>query len=500
MSGESPGLIQTSSGNFSYSLIIIATLVWFGFFYFLTVSHLWNQVEIVVVGVLSAAALYFLLQSASHVVRTLISRTKSCLLITPIYVIDIRFDDVWFWDWEQLSTVDSSHSYENGSYEFTQIALRLNGVTKSFKIKDLGAAEELIDQVDQYKKMFIEATVRNDSEYLDSNDDFRELQTSNSPTEKLPTSPLFARIATLAPAVVLTVGIMFGAIVLNEYCDDIRSWNSAQANNRASSYRSYLQRYPKGRWAENARVNLRSIYDEAEQKYRASLNPGHDKNAADAVSEILRYASATQNFRVKVAFERHVDIPQNLEEEIKKDFEVKNVLPLGGSLSVEKMKNRESRLLMLISDAFKQVIPDDILEITSECLEECVDLSVRYDVDPMNSIYYDLRQKDSAENDRVYYPGILIDWEFVIRIPQRSDDYEFSLESLPAREISYDSNSDGSVSANKDFSEVLSSDLGNVYDSMVASAFDDFKANLIFRMGIGEPPKTTTETPSEKER
>lgn len=66
-------------------------------------------------------------------------------------------------------------------------------------------------------------------------------------------------------------------------------------------------------------------------------------------------------------------------------------------------------------------------------------------------------------------------------------------ESIPAETISYDSVSEDENYENKDFAEVLNEDKGNIYNSMVSSAFDDFKANLVFKMGIGKEPERVTE-------
>jgi hypothetical protein len=98
------------------------------------------------------------------------------------------------------------------------------------------------------------------------------------------------------------------------------------------------------------------------------------------------------------------------------------------------------------------------------------------------------------EDDRTYYPGIYIDWDFDVQIPNQSQTYNFTLTSDPAQHISYDSVSNEEYDPNKDFAEVLSADKGNIYNSMASSAFDDFKANLVFKMGIGTEPKTVDET------
>lgn len=46
-------------------------------------------------------------------------------------------------------------------------------------------------------------------------------------------------------------------------------------------------------------------------------------------------------------------------------------------------------------------------------------------------------------------------------------------------------NTSGEIDVEKE----MKVDKGNLYDAMVSSAFDDFKTNLVYRMGIGAEPK-----------
>lgn len=297
----------------------------------------------------------------------------------------------------------------------------------------------------------------------------------------------------------VTGGIMFATISLNNYYDDFKSWNNAESGNRAWSFRTYLQTHPRGRWAGEAQQKVQSLYDAAEQKYQASLNDGYDQKAADAVLQTLRYAKTTQNYRVKVVFERHNEIPTDIIEQLKKEYGVKKILPFDDTFSEDKMIRRENNLLAVVTDAFRKVIPDDILEFANECGDECATFLVKYKVSSKDSIYYDPREKKLPDVDRTWNPGIFIDWDFSVRTPNQPQTYDFSLSSLPADHITYDSNLAEDLSGNVDVEKEMQTDKSNLYDAMVASAFDDFKANLVYRMGIGEEPKPKVdETPDDE--
>lgn len=499
LNNEGEGIAVETDGNFFAFVFLAAAFVWFGLLFYLADDYLWSNPTIIIFSLISLAAAYLLAQNLFQAVRRLTSRSKSYLLVTPLYIIDLDFNDLQYWNLEQLAAVDSKHNFQNRAYKFTEIKLNFENFTKVLKIRNRETAEEFLEKIDHLRKLFIEATVRKDEEYLNSNDDFIGLKNQGAVSDKTAPRRNLKNIVLFAIAAVFAAGIMFAAVSLNNYYDDKKSWEAAESVNRAYSFRSYLETHPRGRWSAEAKQKLQAFYDVAARKYQSSLNPGYDPKAAEAVLKILDFAKTTQNFRVKVDFERRNEIPPDVVEKLKKEYEVKKMIPLDDTFSDEKMSRREALLLSVVAEAFGKIIPDDVLEISGECPSECVTFLVKYRISS-EDIYYDLRQKKVPDDERVYYPGIFIDWDFGIKIPNQSDDYNFNLASKPAEEIEYDSNSDALSEANKDFADVLNADKGNIYNSMAASAFEDFKENLIFRMGIGTLPKNRVEKTPETEK
>lgn len=498
--GAGEGFAFRTAGIFPAYFFIAAAAVWLGIVFYLADDYLWSNFQSIVFAVVSLAAIYLLLENLHKLIRWFTSRSKSYLLITPHYVVETRFDNIWYWDLDKLVAANGVHRSQSERYTTTQITLSLeNSAAKTFDVKGIADAEETIERIYHYKKLFAEASAKNDAAYLDANDDFAELRGQPRQTETAAPNENTKRLITAAASILLTAATMFGAVSLNNYCDDKKSWDAAESANRASIFRTYLQTHPHGRWADDARQKVQNLYDAAEQKYRASLNKGYDQKAADAVLQTLKYAKETQNYRVKVVFERHNEISPNVVEELKKEFEVKNILSLGDTFSDVKMTRRENGLLAVVADAFRQGIADDILEFSSECSSECINFSVAYKVGSKDSLYYDLRQKDLPEEDRTFYPGIFIDWDFGLKIPNQPHNYNFALASSPAAEISYDTNSDEENPGKEDFAKVLDADKSYIYDSMAASAFDDFKANLVYRMGIGAEPEKKDEDEGKTE-
>jgi hypothetical protein len=486
-SGETEGFVF-KTGGFAPSYFLIAAAVgWFGLFFFLANDLLWGSVELGVFGVLSAVAAFLLVDNLYKLVRLATAPLGKLLLVTPMYVIDIDFNDIRYWTLEQIDAIRRPTHGQNVDHQTPQIILTLENGSQVVDLKDAAEAEQTIEQITYYRKLLIEATVRNNTEYLDSIDDFKELRTAPAAPVKSAPAGFLPRLAVILGSLVLTAGIMFAGISLNNYFDDKKSWQFAEGVNTAVEYRKYLQTHPQGRWRGDAGTRLQGLYDEAEQKYRASLNEEYDKAAVEAVAQVLRYAKETQNYRVKIVFERRNEIPPDLVAKLKKAHEVKTVIELDDSFSDEKMNQSEGRLFGLIAEAFKQVISDDILEFSGDCPGECVTFLVKYKLDS-DSIYYDLRQKDVPRENRAYHPGIYFDWNFSVQIPNQPRIYDFSLESNPAETLNAESTSDEDYDPKMNFVEILNADRKFFYPAMLTSAFDDFKANLVFRLGIGLKP------------
>jgi len=492
--GENGGLAFSTASNLSFYLMIPA-LVWFALIVFLADDFAWGTVQIALYSIVSVAAFFFLLEGVLEGIKRLTSQSKSVVTVTPLYVIDNRYNDLRYWSFDEIGSVEGVNRYQNGKYTGTDLTFALGKKAKTVRIRDLDTAERSIEIIDGFRKSFIEALARNDEEYIAQNDDFESFRFNNSYAVKSERrDDSVGRLGIAALSIVFAGLAMFGLTALNNYFDDKKNWNRAAVGNSAAAFRNYLQTHPEGRWRTAAMGALDRLYDEAGQKYLSSISKNRDEKAADAIVQVLNFAKITQNFHVKVVFNRQGEIAPTIVEDMKKKFHVKRMLPIGDSFSNERMTPRERKLFQVVDEAFKQVIPNDIIEISNGCVGDCVQFLIDYRIDFTNSVYWDLRQEKVAEDGVVYYPGIGIDWDFKVQIPNRPETYEFSLDSKPANEISYDSNADESTAENKDFAEVLDADKSLIYDSMVASAFDDFKVHLLAKTGMG--PDVVDEKPA----
>jgi hypothetical protein len=488
--------IAIATGNITSAYVLFPlAVVWFIALYFLTNDYLWSTGKIVIFGLMTLAASYFLFHSGYRLIRWFTSASKAFLLITPHYVIDLNFNDVCYWDLDNLVSVDSERRYKAGQYVGSRVTLSFETGAKFFDMKGVDEAENTVEDIKHYRKLFIEATVRGDSAYLRANDDFYGVDRAQT---RHGSGSRFGLVHVVVPifAAALAAGAMFGGVKLNNYYDDKISWEFARSVDRASAVRYYLQTHPRGRWRADADERLQFLYDDAEKKYLASLNEGYDRKAADAVIAMMKYARSNSPC-VFVRFERDNQIPPTIVEDLKKEYEVDKMVTTGDSFSNEKMSRREGVLFTEVVGAVTRVIPNDILDISTECTGEVIQFQVKYEIGA-DSIYFDTAQEKLPDSDKTYYPGIFILWDFGVLIPGAAEAYNFELESIPASTIRYDGDYDASAALKPGFEKILQANIGSMYDSMAASAFEDFRANLIFRMGIGDDKKLNMNIPPEE--
>lgn len=487
LSSSGDSLIITKQNlTFRFCLISISIL-WFGFLYFLSNDNLWKTELIVIYSLLSLVAVFILVTNLLEVIKWFLSKLKKKLIITQHFIIETNFNDIWYWNLAQLPNFEGNHKFVNGRYAKTDFVLFFERGIKKFTISDNQLSEIVLEKLNDFRKLFIEASAKNDFNLNKFEVELFELKGN-----KIISKPrLFKKLQPYITAIfsiISTFFIISFAINLNEFFDDKISWEKAKVENRAKFYRNYLQTHLNGRWRNTAQENLQQLYEKAEAKYRGSLNKGNDPDAVEVVIQALNFAKNTQNYQVKIEFEKHNEISPNIINELKKEFKISRLITLGDSFIEEKIKERESHLVSVISEAFYQVIQDDILEFTDTCENQCILFHIQYFIDS-DTIYYDDRQEKLPENDRTWYPGVFFDWHFQVNIPDQTNKYGFELYSDPASHIRYDSKSTKDDVDKDEFAKVLENDKNNIYDSMVKSAFDDFRANLVYRMGIGEEPK-----------
>jgi len=473
-------IVFPKSGKSTNYLLVVVGIAWLLILGSLTYDFRWSGLKIGILAFITLGCLILLVHGLISIIRRSSKHLDEGVIVTRHHVFEIGQTSIEFNPISNLNSIDYAHQYQDRNYRSSVITFTIEGKSKTIQFDDRERAENDVDKLAHLKKLFIEATARNDTSYLSGEDAFDGFESSTTGSG----SRLIPYTYTVAAAVLFTVGFVFAAFSLNEYFDDKLSWESTTAENRASSFRKYIQTHSRGRHLPEASERLKSFYDVAESKYRALLRNEHNESAVESISALLRYARDTHNYRVLVNFQRKAEIPLDIVEKIKTEFEVDKVLTLGDTFTDERMIERESSLFVVLVEAFGQVFPDDVLELTTECSGNCASFMVSYETSFLESIYYDTKEEKLPRNERSWSPGILIDWSFLLSIPNEEKRYDFDLQSAPADTINYDSlgESDSSIKMLQEL------DQSSFYDAMVTSAFDDFRKHLLFELGVGPEP------------
>lgn len=460
--------------------------------FYLSNDYRWTRDQTIAYGGITLGSALVCWLGAMGIWKWKQSPLKGHIFLTPLYFIKTAFDDVWYWRLGQIVDLRPVNHYKNGSYSHTTVTFIFDEGKESIGVQSVPLLEDLIQKLQTWSDESRAAVRSGDWDYFVTHDDFLELQgqiPKEHPKRLIRTS---VWVIGLLAAVCCGTVLAYGAIQLNSYIDDKKSWNDATAINRATSYRKYIETHSSGRWVTEANLRIQQQYDISATHYQASRSPGFDSAASDAIINVLNYAKQSQRYSVRVAFERHNEIAPNLEQQLKQEFGVGNILSIGDSFSDYKMQSRENEILSAVTSAFKEVISEDILELTDTGSGDSnVVFLVTYKVRAGKSLYYRNAESNIPIESRPFYPGIYISWDFEIRIPSESQAYRFSMESSPAEEIRYQTSGYGT-------------DTSTLYDRMAGSAFDHFRQELVKRLGLRQfndrtpsptPAPTATPTP-----
>jgi hypothetical protein len=483
---------RTKTLRMPFGLLIFA-IGWTVAVFYLTNDYRWTGNQTVAYGGITIVSGLVCWHGVMGIWKWKQSPLKAYVFLTPLYFIKTTFDDIWYWRLGQLVELVPVNHYRNGSYSHTTVTFIFDEGKESIGIQSIPLLQDLIEKLKTWGDQSRAAFQNRDWDYFVRHDDFLELQgqiPNHTPKPFIRTSRW---VMSLIAAVCVGILVAVGAIQLNSYFDDKKSWDDATVFNRAPGYRKYLETHSSGRGAAEAKRLIQQQYDLTAHNYQASRSTGFDNNASAAILNALNYAKETQHYVVRVAFERHNEIPSNIERLLKDQFGVSNILSVGDSFSEAKMRAREREILSAVGLAFKEVIPEDILEFNdSGPSENNVTFLITYKMKGGNSLYYRHQDINVPLESRQFYPGIYISWNFELRVPtESSSPYRFSVESNPADHIQYQTSS-------------YASETETLYERMTESAFDDFRQELVKRMGLKQanigsstpiPSPTPTPTP-----
>ncbi len=234
---------------------------------------------------------------------------------------------------------------------------------------------------------------------------------------------------------------------------DNNAFNHAKNINTATSFRTYLSEPQNVKFRKDAILHIRRIYDDYISKYK-TLIFSHS-SGSEAFVKVLEYMRDNDIFDVSMLF-----IPNSHLNDLYSNVTDYRVIPITPSFTIEKNKIRETEVIQTLQASFGKIFPTDIFNINNYENNINPKFEVYYSYkNNTESLYYNLKESNLPDNQKTFYYGIEIVWNFRISLPIMPETiYKFSLTSQPAQQFS---------------SETINSDA--IYSNMALSAFNDFK-------------------------
>lgn len=479
---DNDSLVYTLSRGLKPLFLQIASGVWLILMFFLANDWRWPSDTQVWYWFLCTGSGAVLLLSSRAQRRWNHSRLKSFLCFRPLYVIRAELDRVEWWLRSSMNLCRSTDHFSNGMLTRTSLQVGFENSKRRITIRSISrdALLELGQKLDKWNQRLEVAQRQGDANTFFQLDDFREFWTTPTAqkSEETPIRRQFWRRIAIEASIGALIGsfLFFAANYANDYFDDQKRWEEALSANSASSYRKYLAAHSTGRYESSAQEHIQQLYSKAQSDYSAGLSQGFEPDAQSAILQLLDMVKQGNDWNVHVIFDRNNRIPPVVEQLVAGRYKVSDVIPMGDSFSEQKLRQRETRIVNVVNEAFARIIPQDILQFSTDPGDgNRARFYVGYTIALGKGLYY--RESDASieESRRPYYPGISIEWEFEIRDPSNHPLYAFSIESEPAERFEY---------------RVASSEQGAVterpaiYDAMAESAFADLQNAMIRKLGV----------------
>lgn len=402
--------------------------------------------------------------------------------VHPFFLLDVNVNTLTAWPLANLHDVRLTHHHTNGVYSTTNVAMVFAKRTFTTSIYGKEKSVEWANRVLASRRRMLETMFSGLSD--EGNPDATLIPARLVPDE--------GKTHPLTPAgearrkrnrIVLFAALGFGVLLtlilipLNAIKRDNYAFSAAQyaynPHDKLNGYLRYLMQYPSGRHADEANTAIEKMYDEALAKVDAAPNAA----AAPMMREVLGVLRKARSNRIDVRYESHTlfekldltKLPEKLQQ---------NLVDPKRAFGDQANAAREATITRAIQTALDKSL-GSFIEVGKG--ERRYDYELHREVDPLPApatfvIAYDVELSGSlytsektATKPESHFLGIGFFWDFGVQFEgQETLKYEFSIESRPAKNISWTTY--GSYE-----SDTLP------YDKMAESGFDDFSTRLAAR-------------------
>jgi len=152
-------------------------------------------------------------------------------------------------------------------------------------------------------------------------------------------------------SLVLLGSIAGGALYYNQFSAEQSAWSQAQTTGSFSAYQTFLQQYPQGKFATNAREALKALNEKDESLWQSAIHPPEKSN-------LERYLTAMEDIGGS-----HAEDAKWLIDSLDFDLAVKEQNPIALEIYVKNHPNgtyvasaRKLMATLVTSDDLKQII------------------------------------------------------------------------------------------------------------------------------------------------
>ncbi len=507
----------------------------------------WQSPEIVIGLAFGFFSAWLMIAQAIRIRALKRSTIKPAIVASPILIGQTGIDGeaITLFYLRDLVNPSFTHHHTNGAYTHTAIKIQFKDGMLEFDIRNRHSAESLIAFLkatpEKLQRWLTDGSIATKIAELDWIQTFlietgkaEAFEQGGDPSKPVvKAKPKYdSDIKMLAPVVpaweaflLTTKGQMIAALTLatfvttvsyfaNLYSVDEKLWTSARKVNDPALYKSYLvtaplkwhkteaeQRYddssferavksksatplrayrkefPQGRHATEAKEAVEKLYVAAEEQYLTHTEKAKPE-AAEGMKALFTHMRQEDAPLVRICFlpGKGVD-GVSLEKATFEKTGSKRIHGVSGSFSKEANEGREDRIVAVMQESFKKVLPQELFELKKGDREDKGPrFLVHYDVRGTGSFYTAESEDNLPVEKRQIWIGIVMAFDFSLQVPgskyEPSEDpehgYRFSMIARPAPNFDVRQNASAT----------------EVYDRMVATAFDEFQVELANAYGL----------------
>ena len=114
--------------------------------------------------------------SVFRIIRWHSSPLKRHLIVAPLYVIETRFDELWYWPLWRVRGLKGTQRYYNSIYYGTDTVLTFENGERAYRLRHASDYKTMVEALRAFSQKALSAEQQYDRQYFIDEDDFRGIQ------------------------------------------------------------------------------------------------------------------------------------------------------------------------------------------------------------------------------------------------------------------------------------------------------------------------------------